>query len=298
MSFKIQRADDNINVFIWDDLHSLDTKHTLHISDIHFDSLKCERELLKKHLEEIKRCDGYVFIYGDWFDVMGCFQDPRSKAKDIDPRYIQKGREYLNLVVEDSIEFLKPYAKNIAFISEGNHETEIKRRRDVDILSWMINALNDNGGNIVKGHYSGWNEFVFRSSADKKNHYNGKSCSLLSHFHHGYGGNAKRSKGMLDAQIASFTYPDCDLIFRGHTHQKFHDPSNIKYLYSKQTKKVRKRNTHYIMTGSYKDATGLGKSGWEVQKGFLPTRMGGWFVDFEFKNVKQASVQLTVREAT
>ena len=37
------------------------------------------------------------------------------------------------------------------------------------------------------------------------------------------------------------------------------------------------------MTGSYKDGTGLGKSGWEVQKGFLPTRLGGWFIDFEFK---------------
>ena len=298
MQLKVQKADDNINVFIWEKLRSHDTAHTLHISDIHFDSLKCDRDLLKKHLDEIKRCDGMVFMYGDWFDVMGCYNDPRSKSHEIDPRYIKKGRVYLNLVVEDSIEFLKPYAKNIAFISEGNHETEIKKRRDVDILSWMIHAPNDNGGSIIKGHYSGWNEFVFRTSADIKKHKNGKSQSILSHYHHGYGGNAKRSKGMLDSQIASFTYPDCDLIFRGHTHQKFHDPSNIKFLYSKQTKKVRKKNTHYIMTGSYKDGTGDGKSGWEVQKGFLPTRLGGWFIDFTFTNQKKCKVELTIREAT
>jgi hypothetical protein len=52
------------------------------------------------------------------------------------------------------------------------------------------------------------------------------------------------------------------------------------------------------MTGSYKDGTGIGKSGWEVQKGFLPTRLGGWFIDFQFKSLKLVSVEMTIREAT
>jgi len=287
---KIQRADDNITIFQFDDMRSRSTLHTLHISDVHFDSIKCNRELLKEHLDEIKRCDGYVFIYGDWFDVMGCYQDPRSKFKDLDPRYFERGREYLNSVVEDAIEFLTPYVQNIAMISEGNHETEIKRRRDVDILDWLIQSLNQRGGNIVKGYYSGWNEFVFNNGI--------KSSSVLTHYHHGYGGNAKRSKGMLDSQIATFTYPDCDFIFRGHTHQKFHDPSNVKYLYNKIAKSICTKTTHYIMTGSYKDGTGLGKSGWEVQKGFLPTRLGGWFIDFDIKISKGAlKVNPSIREA-
>ena len=281
------------NIVVWDcQMESRDVKHTLHISDVHYDSAKCDRELLKKHLDQIKSCNGYVFIYGDWFDVMGCYQDPRSKAVDIDPKFIQKGQEYLNLIVEDSYEFLKPYVNHIAFISEGNHETEIKRRRDVDILSWLIRLLNDSGGNVIKGRYSGWNEFVFyyKKGMDKR--------SILTHYHHGYGGNAKRSKGMLDSQIATFQYPDADIIFRGHDHQKFHDPSNVRYRYNKAHKTVKTCASHYIKTGSYKDGLGSGTSGWEVQKGFMPTKLGGWFIDFEYRKISDVGgLDITIREA-
>lgn len=270
-------------------------EHTLHISDVHYDSSHCDREMLKRHLDQIKACDGHVFIYGDWFDVMGCHQDPRSKAQDIRPEYIQRGSEYLNLIVEDSLEFLRPYAKNIAFISEGNHETEIRKRRDIDILGWMTSRLRDMGSPVIRGHYSGWNGFRFfkDKGVDRR--------LILTHYHHGYGGNAKRSKGMLDAQIATFQYPDADIIFRGHDHNKFHDPSNVKYRFNRTHCSITKATTHYVKTGSYKDGIGDGLGGWEVQKGFAPTRLGGWFIDFQAKiNTKTRNIEVdyTIREAT
>lgn len=270
--------------------------HTLHISDVHYDSAKCDRDLLRRHLDEIKACEGQVFIYGDWFDVMGCYQDPRSKAVDIRPEYYVKGREYLNAVIEDSVEFLQPYAKNIAFIGEGNHESEIRRRRDVDILAWMIRLLQEMGSSVVRGGYTGWNEFCLESSKHG-------SHSCLTHYHHGYGGGAKRSKGMLDAQLATFQYPDADIIFRGHDHQKFHDPSNVKYRYQSAYKIETMETSHYIKTGSYKNAAS-GTGGWEVQKGFYPSRLGGWFIDMQVSRMKVAEnqsrpryVETTIREA-
>jgi len=253
------------------EVSSMDTVHTLHISDIHFDSLHCDVELLKKHLDEIKRKNGHVYIYGDVFDVMGCYGDPRSKFQDVNPKYFDRG-EYLNLVVEDAVNFFTPYVKNIRMISEGNHESEIRKRRDVDILSWFVRSLNDQGGNIAKGFYSGWNELIFEN--------NTKTSALLTHYHHGKGGNAKRSKGILNAQLDTMENPDCDFVFRGHTHQKFHDPSNVKYRVNLTNKKISKKTTHYVQTGSYKDGTGMGIGGWEVQKGFMPSRLGGWFIDF------------------
>jgi len=275
-------------------------EHTLHISDVHFDSKGCDRDLLKKHLDQIKSCDGSVFIYGDLYDVMGCWQDPRSKGQDVRPEYL-RGGEYLNLVIEDCIEFFRPYAQQIKFISEGNHESEIRRRRDVDILRWTVNALRDIGSPVKKGGYSGWNLYRFsRKNKDNEPH-GGKDCkNLVTHFHHGYGGNAKRSKGMLDSQLAAYQYPDADIIFRGHTHQKWHDPSNVKHRIMPSSRRLYKQTSHYIATGSYKDGIGDGQSGWEVQKGFMPTRLGGWFVDMERKPGMERGVHIdiTVREAT
>ena len=48
-------------------------------SDVHFDSDKCHRSMFKRHLEQ---CDG-INIFGDLFDVMGAYKDPRSKPADI-----------------------------------------------------------------------------------------------------------------------------------------------------------------------------------------------------------------------
>ena len=36
------------------------------------------------------------------------------------------------------------------------------------------------------------------------------------HYHHGYGGGAKRSKGILGADIDQKDFPDADIIVRGH----------------------------------------------------------------------------------
>ena len=289
-------AESNGSVRVW---NCGALEHTLHISDIHFDSKHCDRDLLKKHLDEIKSCDGAVFIYGDLFDVMGCYQDPRSKGQDIRPEYLAKG-EYLNLVIEDCIEFLRPYAENIMFISEGNHESEIRRRRDIDILRWTVHTLQDIGSPVKKGGYSGWNLFRFSRKADAADIKPGVMCqNVITHYHHGYGGNAKRSKGMLDSQLAAYQYPDAHIIFRGHTHQKWHDPSNVKYRLDTANRKVTQKTTHYIATGSYKDGVGDGQSGWEVQKGFMPTRLGGWFIDMDRKTITgYTKVDFTIREAT
>ena len=40
-------------------------------SDVHYDSLKCDRKSFKAHLDHIKEKDGKVLIVGDLFDVMG-----------------------------------------------------------------------------------------------------------------------------------------------------------------------------------------------------------------------------------
>ena len=45
-------------------------KNLLFISDVHYDSVKCDRSLLHRHLEEARRIGAGVFIFGDLFDVM------------------------------------------------------------------------------------------------------------------------------------------------------------------------------------------------------------------------------------
>jgi UDP-2,3-diacylglucosamine pyrophosphatase LpxH len=50
----------------------------LMISDVHFDNPKCDRKLLKKHLDEAKRRNAKVLINGDLFDLMQGKNDKRG----------------------------------------------------------------------------------------------------------------------------------------------------------------------------------------------------------------------------
>jgi hypothetical protein len=222
----------------------------------------------------IKAKNGQVIINGDWFDVMGCYRDPRSKSADIDPKYIQRGRQYIDLVVEDAFEFLRPYKENLLIFNYGNHETSILKHRDTDPLERLVFLLNTiEGKPVQKGSYAGWIKFNLKRNLSKN------SLPFLIAYHHGKGGNAKRSKGILYSQMDAMEYPDANLIISGHDHNKIYDPSNVRRRINTHGKTY-KDTVHWLKTGSYKKSSD--DFGWEVEKGFTPKRLGGWFVDLEY----------------
>lgn len=245
----------------------------LPMSDVHFDSKHCNRVLLKQHLDKALKEGRRVSIYGDWFDIMGTKRDPRSSTNEVRHDYLQSGRSYLDLVVEDSYEFLKGYLPILDFISYGNHETAIVRHQETDPLDRLIFLLNQAGGKTVaKGAYWGFQVIRTRYATSRKVRY------LLA-YHHGYGGNAPRSKGMLKSQLDNRRYPDANLIVSGHTHQKWHDPSNISYRVDIKGH-LKRFYSDTLVLGTYKqkadDDLGMG---WEDEKGFEPASVGTWEVD-------------------
>jgi len=181
--------------------HEVASTHTstyLLLSDVHYDSLSCDRKLLKKHLDQAKEHNAQVLIFGDWFDVMGCYGDPRSKSNEIRQDYMSKDFSYLDMVIEDSIEFLQPY-------------------------------------------------------------------------------------------------PDADVLCRGHDHQKWHDPSTTRVRLSHQYAQY-KDSVHYIKTGSYKDGFAQGEGGFEVEKNFMPVKLGGWWMHLTFDRKKGSTIKVTEAE--
>lgn len=257
-----------------DYLYSLRVKKSVKLiplSDVHFDSKKCDRNLLKKHLQTAVKEDAYIWLNGDWFDVMGCSRDPRSAKGDIRPEYDVVN--YLDAVIDDSVKFLKPYADRILFVANGNHETNILKRQETDVLDRMVYKLNkETGSNIARMGYAGWIKVnIMRPNDSSKN-----MASINIHFHHGFGGNAQRSKGVLRVDLDHAHYPDADIIVRGHDHQKWAMPKSSWRLTVQG--KQRKTTKYHIALGSYKDGLADNLYGWEVEKGFTPTTLGTWMI--------------------
>ena len=241
-----------------------DEKAIYLLSDIHFDSVKCDRRLFFKHLDMAKEENASVFILGDLYDLMQMRFDPRGNYDSL--RTELKKMAYIDEVIKDCTSKLEPYKDVIKLIGQGNHETNITKRHGVDVIQRTVGVLNDKGGQIVAGYYAGW--VVLKCDWQGK----GKRRSYPLHYHHGYGGNAKRSKGVLNVDIDMKDYPQASIIARGHTHQKWYHPVmrdvlTAQFQHAQET-------VHVVQTGSYKKKDR--SIGWEVEKGFSTPRLGGW----------------------
>lgn len=255
-------------------VHTFDKKvknktpfYTLQISDVHYDSMKCDREMLERHLKEAEKKEALVFINGDLFDVMGIKSDPRSTYSDIRPEF--SVTNYLDAVINDCAEFLARF--NVTyFIGRGNHETNIYKRQGTDPTDRVVQLLKYKGIDAHQGGYSGWMIYRFTCTTSR--------FTMKQHYHHGYGGNAPRSKGVLKVDLNMMSNPDADIITRGHDHNKWHVPVNVKRLSNDYT--LVPKTVHNLQTGSYK-MLGDGFGGWATEKGFNEPRLGGWWVSFE-----------------
>jgi len=259
----------------------------LFISDVHFDNVKCDRALLTRHLDQALADNAGVFIFGDWFDLMQGMYDPRRSYSGLRPEY--KSITYLDDVIEDSANYLFKYAPVLHFISRGNHETNIEKRLSTSPIDRLCQLL---GRNVTPGPYSGW----IRLQGMRGQH---QTSNPLLHFHHGYGGNAPRSKGVLNVDIDQKEWPDADIIVSGHTHQKWHVPITVERVTPKM--QIRESAVHHLKLGSYKKLDRV--AGWEVEKGFQQPRLGGWWCDLtymrnRFENGDRVSTSFTFTEAT
>lgn len=260
-----------------------ETKHFLFISDVHFDSVKCDRELLFSHLQEAKALNASVFIFGDAMDLMQGRWDPRGNYSELRPEY--KSCVYVDEVIQDVGEQLGKYADVIKFISKGNHETNIEKRMMVSPIDRVAQIINAKGGHCEVGGYAGWLCFTAHRHGSGARRFN-------VHYHHGYGGNAKRSKGILGADIDQKDFPDADFILRGHDHQKWHLPVSVDRI--NQNMKLEQRTIHHLRLGSYKKL-GDRYAGWAVEKGFATPRLGGWWASL---TPHKEDFKWTIREAT
>jgi hypothetical protein len=239
-------------------------------SDIHIDNPKCNRELLKEHFDLCLERDAMICIFGDLFCLMQGKYDKRRNKSAIMPAHM--GEDYIDLVINEAAEFLKPYAKNILLITTGNHESKVSNNLETNILARFIERLNLIAESQIKhGAYDGYFTLQFKGQGSTTT-----ARALQCGYSHGRWGGIV-TKGVMAAQRHSSYMPDCDIHFSGHTH----DTWAVKHpILRKNThqRKVEVIQQYHVKTGTYKEEYEKGE-GWAVEKIGMPKSSdGGMFV--------------------
>lgn len=209
-------------------------------SDIHFDSPDCDRETLKKHLDFCKKDGRYILINGDLFDAI--ILGDRKRAVS---HLITNTDNQLNVKLNEIYEFLKPYQENILFIGRGNHEESVMKYNGLDIIEMLVTMLNmGKEHKILYGNYANFLRFTFKEQGKNQHNYH-----YDIYAHHGAGGSAPATKGMLDFGAITKGV-NADLIWLGHKHNSLIDYS-APVMHIDQNGTVVLKNRQCIMTPSY-----------------------------------------------
>lgn len=233
-------------------------------SDIHLDSKHCNRKLLKKHLELAQERGAPIIFTGDNFDAMQSRGDKRHEKSDLLPEMI-KGT-YHDSLIEVCSNWLKPFARSIAIMGDGNHETNVRKSLEIDLNQRLIGYLNIlTGSKIHFGNYAGWIFYCFKDGTQLH--------SKAHHYHHGSGYTSNAAK-----KVASALWPDANILTFGHDHKAgihYEDRERVS-IGGKQYQDSQLQ----IKLGTYKDAWGDGARGYEVERAHGAKSLGGYFLRF------------------
>jgi hypothetical protein len=256
-------------------------KTFLLLSDVHFDSVSCDRKLLKETLDEAMQKDAAILFNGDFFDMMQSRNDKRGMKGSLRKEYL--GDNYFDLVIQDAAEFLKPYAKNIAIMADGNHETAITKNYETNPLDRLCYLLRkEYNSNVEHTGYQGW--VVLKLTIDKN-----IKLPFYIKMHHGAGGNARVTKGVIEHNRMSTYVDGADLIWLAHTHTQYCMHSTTERLCISNGYKQKLEKVYHVRTGCWKQEYKDG--GWSVEKGFSPSEIGGYWLELSASRKKEEGVR-------
>lgn len=238
----------------------------LWLSDIHFDNPKCDRKLLKRHLTEAVKKKAPVFIIGDFFCAMQGKYDPRSNKASIRTAHLKTN--YLDAIVDEAAEWLKPFKKNVAIIGLGNHETAILNKQETNLVDRLAAKLRDAGGITMSGGYGGWIRYQFQRKASMRGR-------VEFYYHHGFGGGGASTFGV-NHFPQYMTQVRADVYVCGHHHYR----TNVTHVVAErtQTSIIKHVPIDFVRCGTYKDDYKDGDKGWHIEKGLGPRVRGGYWL--------------------
>ncbi len=248
------------------------------LSDLHWDNPKCDRVLLKKHLDHCLKNNIPVVITGDLFCLMQGRGDNRRNKSDILPEH--NNFKYLDSIVETAVEWFTPYISVLKVISYGNHETGIIKWQETDILQRFVDLLNmTTGANVQVGGYGGWIVYEITNRRNSK-------VSFKHKYFHGSGGGGIVTKGAINLTRALETYEGFDLFSMGHIHENScrNDSREVLHMNTTVTE-IRLKQIHHCITGTYKEEYGDGSKGWHVERGAPPKPLGGRILMLSAKRI-------------
>lgn len=258
-----------------DGISAGDTIPLMLTSDWHYDSVSCDRALLTKHLTRANDKGAVVLVAGDVFDAMSGKFDPRRSYDGLRAEY--KVEDYFDAITLDAIDFLSQFSHCKFVLAMGNHETAVLKNNSVCLTDRVAMGLRDKHKMTAYGAgYYGWLRVLTKDGQGR-----GRFPKKV-YWHHGSGGNAPVTRGVIATNRQAVYIRNADIILNGHNHQNYHVAIKEYGLTNRGVEYV--QIVDYIRTPGY-NIGGLESGdthGYGIEKHPEPLPRGSVFVDMVY----------------
>jgi len=221
----------------------------------------------------------HFIIMGDIFDALVVNDSKRFRLSGIDRRYLnaENPDRFLDMQVDDGVELLEPYKKNILGILRGNHEDQILKRYNTDMVDQLCTRL---GSRELDLGYSSLVYLSLRRETSSGTDNRGGSRALKLYLHHGFGGGSRTEGGAITTYARFIMYYDADIYLVAHSHQLW--SKKIARIGITQHGEWEDRTIILANTGTFKKSLVEGTPPtWEETMGFNPRLLGGIVVEIK-----------------
>ena len=240
-------------------------------SDRHWDNPHSDWKLQKQHLDQARERNAKILDFGDLFCVMQGKYDRRSSKTDLRP--IHQVDNYLDAVVNTAVDWFSPYADMFALVSEGNHESAIRRHHETNLIERFVSALNyKNNTHLTKGLYTGYVRFRFGKAKSSSRY-----TPVILNFTHGYGGGGPVTRGTIQSNRKAVYLPDAQICVSGHIHESWLLSIPRERLNNNGNLKIDEQ-THVCLP-TYKEEYLQGEN-YHRERGRPPKPLGAWWLRF------------------
>lgn len=271
--------DDTIEIGVF-----LASDHQIGAEDTDYDYIDTELQMA------VARNDRLCFN-GDLFDAIFPSDKKRFRPSVLHPS-LQGRDDVADAAVDMAYRIFAPYAEYIDVIGVGNHDDSNVKYHHSDLVMQLVKRLNtmlenkNSHHRISYGGYCGFIAYLF---------FSGGKCidSLRIQYHHGSGGAAPVTKGMIDFNRSDVWIEEADIIWKGHKHNKLYYKDQVVSL-SPDGQTYTKRSRLHVLTGAYgkhyepQDQTSVLESGRKasfVEDRFMsPQGLGGFRIVFRIEN--------------
>jgi hypothetical protein len=216
------------------------------MSDLHIGAINVDYDLIDKELREARDNGDRININGDLFDMI-LPKDHKRYRPDVLHPDLQGRANVRDATIKMGYEILKSSAPYIDMIGMGNHERSMEMYHATDVTASIINKLNKlKNTNVRYGGYTGFIDYRYSNGRT------GSNRRVVVAYHHGSGGNAPVTKGMIGFHRKA-TYVDSDIVWEGHKHNRLVDATPLRMRCPLRGDEITFDQQVFIMTGGYMD---------------------------------------------